>query len=61
MKEGYGGRAGTHQFDDRVIDGVRTEDVIRKQVLRRMTALFMEGLTDTEIAAIPTHISDADA
>jgi len=27
MKEGYGGRAGTHQFDEQVINGVRTEDV----------------------------------
>lgn len=30
MKEGYGGKAGSHQFDDRVINGVRTEDVYRR-------------------------------
>lgn len=34
MKEGYGGRAGTHQFDDRVIDGVRTDDVIERIAAR---------------------------
>jgi len=30
MKEGYGGRAGTHQFDEKVINGVRTEDVEKR-------------------------------
>lgn len=29
-KQGYGGRAGTHQFDDEVILGIRTEDVEKK-------------------------------
>lgn len=38
MKEGYGGRAGTHQFDDRVIDGIRTEDVVKKIEARRANA-----------------------
>lgn len=30
MKEGYGGRAGTHQFDERVIEGVKSEDVEKR-------------------------------
>jgi len=40
MKEGYGGRAGTHQFDEKVINGVRTEDVEKRITRRKVAELF---------------------
>ena len=50
MKEGYGGRAGTHQFDEKVINGVRTEEV-EARILARV---------DKFIADIPTHVCTGD-
>jgi hypothetical protein len=44
VKEGYGGRAGTHQFDEKVIVGVRTEDVEKK--LAELSERLEELLND---------------
>lgn len=38
MKEGYGGRAGSHQFDERVIDGIRSQDVEKRIAAREADA-----------------------
>jgi hypothetical protein len=35
--EGYGGRAGSFQFDERVIDGIRSEDVWKRIQVRCLT------------------------
>lgn len=40
MKEGYGGRAGSHQFDERVLIGVRTEDVWARLTRSKIVELF---------------------
>lgn len=46
MKEGYGGRAGSHQFDERVLIGVRTEDVWARINQREIETIF--GLNEPE-------------
>jgi len=33
--DGYGGRAGSFQFDERVVDGIRTEDVWKRIEARK--------------------------